>query len=224
MCELTCRFCVVPPQVRLEMYKKYFKTIGLAIIILIVFLYAFQQGASLAYNYWLSMWADDPVVNGTQIDTDLKLAVFGALGFVQGPLFLFLFIFRMVLIIVNTRLISPIASGIAIFGTTVAISICGIIASRQLHMDLLVNVLRSPMSFFESTPSGNLLNRFAKEIDAIDCMVPDGLKMMLSYVFKLMEVCIIVLIATPFAAVIILPLAFLYAFVQVRLKTWPSRI
>uniref|UniRef100_A0A7N8YFT5 ABC-type glutathione-S-conjugate transporter n=1 Tax=Mastacembelus armatus TaxID=205130 RepID=A0A7N8YFT5_9TELE len=174
-------------RVKLEMYRKYFKTIGLAIIIPIVFLYAFQQGASLAYNYWLSMWADDPIVNGTQIDTNLKLTVFGALGFVQG---------------------------IAIFGTTVAISVCGIIASRQLHMDLLINVLRSPMSFFECTPSGNLLNRFAKEIDAIDCMVPDGLKMMLSYVFKLMEVCIIVLMATPFAAVIILPLAFLYAFVQ----------
>uniref|UniRef100_A0A669EP13 ABC-type glutathione-S-conjugate transporter n=1 Tax=Oreochromis niloticus TaxID=8128 RepID=A0A669EP13_ORENI len=174
-------------RVRLDMYKKYFKTIGLAIIIPIVFLYAFQQGASLAYNYWLSKWADDPVVNGTQIDTDLKLTVFGALGFVQG---------------------------VAIFGTTVAISICGIIASRHLHMDLLNNVLHSPMSFFESTPSGNLLNRFAKEIDAIDCMVPEGLKMMLSYVFKLMEVCIIVLMATPFAAVIILPLSFLYAFVQ----------
>uniref|UniRef100_A0A3B3ZXF0 ABC-type glutathione-S-conjugate transporter n=1 Tax=Periophthalmus magnuspinnatus TaxID=409849 RepID=A0A3B3ZXF0_9GOBI len=174
-------------RVKLEMYKKYFKTIGLALIIPIVFLYAFQQGASLAYNYWLSMWADDPVVNGTQIDTDLKLTVFGALGFAQG---------------------------IAIFGTTVAISICGIIASRHLHTDLLINVLRSPMSFFESTPSGNLLNRFAKEIDAIDCMVPEGLKMMLSYVFKLMEVCIIVLMATPFAAVIILPLSFLYACVQ----------
>lgn len=79
-------FCVVPQQVRLDMYKKYFKTIGLAIIIPIVFLYAFQQGASLAYNYWLSMWADDPVVNGTQIDTDLKLTVFGGLGFVQGQL------------------------------------------------------------------------------------------------------------------------------------------
>lgn len=83
-------------------------------------------------------------------------------------------------------------------------------------MDLLVNVLRSPMSFFECTPSGNLLNRFAKEIDAIDCMVPEGLKMMLSYVFKLMEVCIIVLMATPFAAAIIVPLALLYAFVQVH--------
>lgn len=71
-------------QVRLAMYKKYFKTIGLGLIIPIVFLYAFQQGASLAYSYWLSMWADDPIVNGTQTDTDLKLTVFGALGFAQG--------------------------------------------------------------------------------------------------------------------------------------------
>uniref|UniRef100_A0AAR2L873 ABC-type glutathione-S-conjugate transporter n=1 Tax=Pygocentrus nattereri TaxID=42514 RepID=A0AAR2L873_PYGNA len=173
--------------VKLELYIEYFRTIGLALIVPILFLYAFQQAASLAYNYWLSMWADEPIINGTQLNTDMKLGVYGALGFAQG---------------------------IAIFGTTVAISIGGIIASHQLHLDLLKNVLHSPMSFFESTPSGNLLNRFAKEIDAIDCMIPDGLKMMLSYFFKLMEVCIIVLLATPFAAIIIFPLALLYAFVQ----------
>ncbi|XP_028827470.1 multidrug resistance-associated protein 1 [Denticeps clupeoides] len=174
-------------RVKLEMYAEYFRTIGLGLIIPIIILYAFQQAASLAYNYWLSMWADEPVVNGTQINTDMKLGVFGALGLAQG---------------------------MGIFGTTVAISVGGIIASRHLHMNLLTNVLHSPMSFFESTPSGNLLNRFAKEIDAIDCMVPDGLKMMLGYFFKLMEVCIIVLLATPFAAIAILPLALLYGFVQ----------
>uniref|UniRef100_A0A4W4H9B9 ABC-type glutathione-S-conjugate transporter n=1 Tax=Electrophorus electricus TaxID=8005 RepID=A0A4W4H9B9_ELEEL len=176
-----------PNQVKLELYVEYFRTIGLAFIVPILFLYAFQQAASLAYSYWLSLWADEPVVNGTQLNTDMKLGVYGALGFAQG---------------------------IAIFGTTVAISIGGIMASRQLHLELLRNVLRSPMSFFEATPSGNLLNRFAKEIDAIDCMIPDGLKMALGYVFKLMEVCVIVLLATPFAAVIMLPLALLYAFVQ----------
>ncbi|XP_023680988.2 multidrug resistance-associated protein 1 [Paramormyrops kingsleyae] len=174
-------------RVKLELYMEYFKTIGLGLILPIIFLYAFQQAASLAYNYWLSMWADDPIVNGTQIDTDMKLGIYGALGFAQG---------------------------VAIFGTTVAISVGGIIASRHLHLDLLNNVLRSPMAFFECTPSGNLLNRFSKEIDAIDCMIPDGLKMMLNYLFKLLEVCIIVLLATPFAAVVILPLALLYAFIQ----------
>ncbi|XP_042171983.1 multidrug resistance-associated protein 1-like [Oncorhynchus tshawytscha] len=174
-------------RVKLEMYVEYFRTIGLALIIPIVFLYAFQQAASLAYNYWLSVWADDPIINGTQIDTDLKLGVFGALGFAQG---------------------------VSIFGTTVAISLGGIIASRHLHLDLLNNVLRSPMAFFEVTPSGNLLNRFSKEVDAIDCMIPDGLKMMLGYLFKLLEVCIIVLVAMPFAGVVLLPLTLLYAFIQ----------
>ncbi|TRY81629.1 hypothetical protein DNTS_014478 [Danionella cerebrum] len=174
-------------RVKLEMYIEYFRTIGLPLIFSIVFLYAFQQAASLSYNYWLSLWADQPVINGTQLNTDLKLGVYGALGFAQG---------------------------IAIFGTTVAISLGCIIASRHLHLDLLNNVLHSPMSFFECTPSGNLLNRFAKEIDAIDNMIPDGLKMMLSYFFKLMEVCIIVLMATPFAAVIILPMVFFYGFIQ----------
>ncbi|KAF5894746.1 multidrug resistance-associated protein 1-like [Clarias magur] len=174
-------------QVKLDIYKVYFRTIGLAFIIPIIFLYAFQQAASLGYYYWLQDWANDSVINGTKNQTDVKLAVFAALGFAQG---------------------------IAIFATTVAISLGGIIASRHLHLDLLSNVLRSPVSFFQSTPSGNLLNRFSREVDAIDSMIPDALKIMLGYVFKLLEVCIIVLVATPFAGVVILPLALLYVFIQ----------
>uniref|UniRef100_A0AAV2LJP6 Multidrug resistance-associated protein 1 n=1 Tax=Knipowitschia caucasica TaxID=637954 RepID=A0AAV2LJP6_KNICA len=174
-------------RIRLQTYKEYFETIGLAFLLLIVALYAFQQGASLSYNYWLSVWADDAPVNGTQSDHDLRLGVFAALGLTQG---------------------------LAMFATTLAISLGGISASRHLHSDLLQNVLRSPMAFFESTQSGSLLNRFSKEIDAIDCMIPDGLKMMLGYLFKLLEVCIIVLLATPLIGVVLLPLAVLYAIFQ----------
>lgn len=65
------------------------------------------------------------------------------------------------------------------------------------------------------TPSGNLLNRFSKEVDAIDCMIPDGLKMMLGYLFKLLEICIIVLLATPMAGLVLLPLTCVYVFIQV---------
>uniref|UniRef100_A0AAY5ETV2 ABC-type glutathione-S-conjugate transporter n=1 Tax=Electrophorus electricus TaxID=8005 RepID=A0AAY5ETV2_ELEEL len=176
-----------PPQVKLDMYVEYFRTIGPALIVPIIFLYAFQQAASLGYNYWLRLWADDPVVNGTQTDADAKLAVFCALGFAQGS---------------------------AIFGTTVAISLGGIMASRHLHLDLLNNVLRSPMQFFERTPSGNLLNCFSKEVDAIDCMIPEGFKMMLGYVFKMLEVATIVLMASPLAGFVILPLTLFYTFIQ----------
>uniref|UniRef100_A0A671WNQ1 ABC-type glutathione-S-conjugate transporter n=1 Tax=Sparus aurata TaxID=8175 RepID=A0A671WNQ1_SPAAU len=174
-------------QVKLQMYREYFRTVGLTFIMTIIFLCAFQQAASLAYNYWLSLWADEPTVNGTQSDHGLKLSVFAALGFTQG---------------------------MAMFGTTLAIALGGIVASRHLHADLLNSVLRSQMSFFEVTPSGNLLNRFSKEIDAIDCMIPDGLKMMLGYLFKLLEICIILLLATPFTGLVLLPLTCVYILIQ----------
>uniref|UniRef100_A0A671WVG6 ABC-type glutathione-S-conjugate transporter n=1 Tax=Sparus aurata TaxID=8175 RepID=A0A671WVG6_SPAAU len=174
-------------RVKLQMYREYFRTVGLTFIMTIIFLCAFQQAASLAYNYWLSLWADEPTVNGTQSDHGLKLSVFAALGFTQG---------------------------MAMFGTTLAIALGGIVASRHLHADLLNSVLRSQMSFFEVTPSGNLLNRFSKEIDAIDCMIPDGLKMMLGYLFKLLEICIILLLATPFTGLVLLPLTCVYILIQ----------
>ncbi|CAK6982138.1 multidrug resistance-associated protein 1-like isoform X1 [Scomber scombrus] len=174
-------------RVKLQMYGEYFRTVGTTFIMTIVFLSAFQQAASLAYSYWLSLWADQPPANGTQSDHELRLSVFGALGATQGA---------------------------AMFGTTLAIALGGIVASRQLHAELLNDVLRSPVSFFEATPSGNLLNRFSKEIDAIDCMIPEGLKMMLGYLFKLLEVCIIVLLATPLTGLLLLPLTCLYIFIQ----------
>uniref|UniRef100_A0A673B0A4 ABC-type glutathione-S-conjugate transporter n=1 Tax=Sphaeramia orbicularis TaxID=375764 RepID=A0A673B0A4_9TELE len=174
-------------RVKLQMYSEYFRTLGRTFIVIILFLCGFQQTASLAYSYWLSLWADDAPVNGTQTDHNLKLGVFALLGFTQG---------------------------LSMFGTTLAVSLGGILASRYLHADLLQNVLHSPMSFFEVTPSGNLLNRFSKEIDAIDCMIPDGLKMMLGYLFKLLEVCIIVLLATPFTGLVLLPLTGLYILIQ----------
>lgn len=102
------------------------------------------------------------------------------------------------------------------FGYSMAVSIGGIFASRRLHLDLLHNVLRSPMSFFERTPSGNLVNRFSKELDTVDSMIPQVIKMFMGSLFSVVGACIIVLLATPIAAVVIPPLGLVYFFVQVR--------
>lgn len=71
-------------QVKLQVYREYFRTIGLTFIMTVVFLSAFQQAASLAYNYWLRLWADQPTVNGTSNEPALKLGIFAALGITQG--------------------------------------------------------------------------------------------------------------------------------------------
>ncbi|XP_072838914.2 multidrug resistance-associated protein 1 [Pogona vitticeps] len=174
-------------KVKPTVYWEYMKAIGLFVAFLSIFLFICTHVASLSSNYWLSLWTDDPVVNGTQRNTDLRLTVYGALGLSQG---------------------------ISVFGYSMALSMGGIFASRWLHLDLLYNVLRCPMSFFERTPSGNLVNRFSKEMDTIDSTIPQIIKMFMGSLFNVIGSCIIILLATPVAAVVIPPLGFVYFFVQ----------
>ena len=41
-------------------------------------------------------------------------------------------------------------------------------SSRKLHTNLLERILRLPMSFFDSQPSGRLLNRFSRDTESLD--------------------------------------------------------
>uniref|UniRef100_A0A671NKW8 Multidrug resistance-associated protein 1 n=1 Tax=Sinocyclocheilus anshuiensis TaxID=1608454 RepID=A0A671NKW8_9TELE len=173
--------------VKLSVFWEYTKAIGLPLSIFSFFLFFCHHLSSLGSNYWLSLWTDDPVINNTQPNREMRLGVYGALGLTQG---------------------------IAVFCYSVAVSVGGILASRYLHQTMLYNVLRSPMSFFERTPSGNLVNRFAKETDTIDSVIPSIIKMFMGSMFNVLGSCAVILIATPLVAIIIPPLGLLYFFVQ----------
>lgn len=53
-------------------------------------------------------------------------------------------------------------SGFLVFAGTLLLADGAIRASRILHTRLLSNILRAPMLFFDTTPSGRVVNRFAK--------------------------------------------------------------
>ncbi|EMP37353.1 Multidrug resistance-associated protein 6 [Chelonia mydas] len=168
-------------RVNISVYLDYLRTTGPLICLYIVLLFMCQQAASFCRGYWLSMWADDPVHNRTQQHTELRVGVFGVLGVLQA---------------------------IGKFGSTAAVLLGGVIASHKLFQQLLENVARSPMMFFEQTPIGNL------QTDAIDSIIPDKLKSLLGFLFSLLEIYIVVIVATPIAVVAIMPVTVLYAVFQ----------
>jgi ATP-binding cassette subfamily C (CFTR/MRP) protein 1 len=51
----------------------------------------------------------------------------------------------------------------------------GVRASDFFHSRMLSSVFSAPMSFFDATPSGQILSRFGKEIETVDRGVPDSI-------------------------------------------------
>ncbi|XP_073399007.1 multidrug resistance-associated protein 1-like [Dendrobates tinctorius] len=174
-------------RVKLSVYLEYCRIMGKWYLLMCAVFFIIQQLSAMGHNYWIGLWADDPPVNGTQQNTSMRLAVYSILGIVQG---------------------------LGIFIASATIIIGGVSVSRQLHSNLLHSILRSPLSFFERTPSGNLTNRFAKEMDTIDNIIPQMLMLFIIMSLTILEILLVIAIATPLAAVAFVPLGLLYFFLQ----------
>lgn len=57
---------------------------------------------------------------------------------------------------------------------TLAVSIGCLYCSQAIHTRLLYSVIRWPMELFDTTPLGRVVNRFAKDIDSVDNILPQN--------------------------------------------------
>lgn len=88
-------------------------------------------------------------------------------------------------------------------------------AARKLHFNLLENKFHTPTSFFDTTPLGRIINRFSRDIYVIDEALPSTVLMFLGTLFASFSTIIVIISSTPIFAVVVVPLAFIYIFVQV---------
>ncbi|NXR26113.1 MRP3 protein, partial [Cinclus mexicanus] len=173
--------------VKLTVFWQYMKAVGPVISLVICFLYCCQNAAAIGANVWLSDWTNEPVVNGTQHNTAMRIGVYAALGLLQGLLVL-------------------------ICSFTLAMG--GINAARTLHAALLENKFHTPQSFYDTTPTGRIINRFSKDIYIIDEVIPPTILMFLGTFFTSLSTMIVIIASTPLFTVVVVPLAILYFFVQ----------
>ena len=122
-----------------------------------------------------------------------------------------------------------------VLGASFALAIGGIIGSRRLHDGMLHNILRSPMSFFDTTPLGRILNRFSKvivlitstyihflfffyfsqDIYTIDEIIPFSLRGFIMTFLSVVSTIIVIAIASPWFLGVIVPLLVFYTIIQV---------
>ena len=105
---------------------------------------------------------------------------------------------------------------IIIFLGAFSLALAAIFASRMLHSKMLKNILRSPMSFFDTTPLGRVLNRFSKDIYIIDEVIPRSLRSFLFTFFTVINSLVVIVVTTPIFIVAIVPLGIFYFLVQVK--------
>lgn len=91
-------------------------------------------------------------------------------------------------------------------------------AAKFMHRNMLQGVLRAPQAFFESTPTGRLLNRFSKDVDSIDSHIPENIDIWMRTFWYTLNVLLICSALTPMFLIVIAPLMVFYWWVQVNRK------
>ena len=88
-------------------------------------------------------------------------------------------------------------------------------ASANLHYDMLESVIAGSVNkFFDVTPIGRILNRFTKDLDAIDSLLPDFLLQSLQSGFHVLSILILCLASSPFFFVAFVPIILFFYLLQ----------
>ena len=89
-------------------------------------------------------------------------------------------------------------------------------AARELHLAMLTNIFRSPMEFFDTTPIGRILNRFSRDVETIDNLLPQLFRSWFNTMFTVFSTIFVISFSTPWFLAVVLPLGLLYYFIQVE--------
>ncbi|OUM67296.1 hypothetical protein PIROE2DRAFT_40198 [Piromyces sp. E2] len=99
-----------------------------------------------------------------------------------------------------------------LFGICIAYT--GITAARRIHRDAIARVMSAPISFFDTTPIGRIINRFSKDQDSVDGVLIESIQSFLSCFAVTVSTLLLIIYATPIFLIALVPLLLIYYFMQ----------
>lgn len=129
-------------KVNWRVYTYYISNMGLILFSSCLLGFTMFQLCSTGSFIWLAVWSDqENLRNSTNHETLQSLGIYGLLGVGQT---------------------------VTVCIATVLLFLSTLQGAKTLHNNMLANILSSPMSFFDTTPQGRIINRFGKDIDVLD--------------------------------------------------------
>ncbi|GFN76447.1 multidrug resistance-associated protein 7-like [Plakobranchus ocellatus] len=90
----------------------------------------------------------------------------------------------------------------------------GICAATVVHKRLLSAVIKAPISFFDSTPIGRILNRFSSDLYSVDDSLPFILNIFLAQAYGILGTLVVTCYGLPWFLVCLIPMAAFYYKIQ----------
>lgn len=176
-------------KVKLSVIFEYVKACRFHLFVIYLFVFTLANLASICSNYWLSFWCkkNSQPVHGEN-HKYYYFGVFALLGTLHCVFTLTSdFIFLMMYYF----------------------------ASKLLQNKMLDSILKTTLGFFDTTPSGRIINRFSKDIEATERGIPDSFKSFCNCLFTVCSTVLVILFATPLFITALIPMVIVYLLLQV---------
>ncbi|XP_077862231.1 ATP-binding cassette sub-family C member 9-like [Saccoglossus kowalevskii] len=174
-------------------FLAYAKAIKYTIVCLILALFATQGTLLILTNFWLSDWSEAGVNADNQTENE------------QDE-------------ILSYYLTGYSALTMSYVMATLLATSCHIIfslfAAKRLHIALLRNIVNAPMRFFDTTPTGRILNRFSADTQVIDQKIWLTMNSFMNSFLQVVSALVVNSIVTPIFIAFVTPVLIVYIFLQ----------
>ncbi|XP_072327881.1 ATP-binding cassette sub-family C member 9-like isoform X2 [Scyliorhinus torazame] len=172
-------------------FWRYLTSGGFFLLFLLIFSKLLKHSFMVAIDYWLAEWTssnkmkkNDTVINKDQNYYKIWYSILCSIGVILCLI------------------------------TSLTVEWMGLTAAKNLHRNLLNKIILAPVRFFDSTPLGQILNRFSADTNIIDQHIPPTLESLTRSTFLCLSAIGVIVYVTPIFLPALLPFVVTFYFVQ----------
>jgi ABC-type multidrug transport system fused ATPase/permease subunit len=165
----------------------YLADFGLLVLTLLVLTLLLSNVGRVGTDWWLGYWSTETASASTAHSIGYFVGIYGAI---------------------------TVATSLLTLAHQLTWAVGGVRAALKLHSSMFDRILRSPTSFFDTTPVGRILNRFSGDIAIIDKDLPTSFSSFVNLTLRMLATIVVQAVIMPWTLVGALPIFVLYVATQ----------